>query len=91
MKNLEQRQMGKRKRALDTDQTTLEESSVPKSDSASELNSLRKRVKVLEAENNELRLQISTLQQLRAQGSSPDEQRRKQQHDFFKYSNVRRY
>jgi hypothetical protein len=89
MKKPEQRQM--RNRALDTDQPTLGEPNVPKSDSASELNSLRKRVKVLEAENSELRLQISTLQQLRAQGSSPDEQRRKQQHDFFKYSNVRRY
>jgi regulator of replication initiation timing len=86
MKKLERRQRGERNRALDADQTAFEESDVP------ELNALRKRVEALEAENSELRLQISTLrQQLRSQEPSADEQRRQQQHNFFKYSNARRY
>lgn len=67
-----------------------DESNVPDSDRGSELNTLRKRVKALEAENRELRVQISTLRQLRAQELSPDEKRREQQHNFFNYSHVRR-
>jgi len=92
MKKLERRQTRKSKRALDADVATSEEANVTKSDSTSELNTLRKRVKALETENSELRSQISTLRaKPQAQEPSPDEQRKQQQHNFFKYSNARRY
>jgi predicted RNase H-like nuclease (RuvC/YqgF family) len=91
MKKLEHEQIGEKDRAPDANPNAVEEPNVPKSDKASELNTLRKRVKALEAENSQLRLQIATLQQkVRMQESSPDEQRRQQQHNFLKYSNIRR-
>ena len=92
MKKLQQRKMRDRSGPLDADKPSVEEADVPKSDSPSELNALRKRVKALEADNSELRLQITTLrEQLRMQERSPDAQKREQQHNYLKYSNARRY
>jgi hypothetical protein len=92
MKKLERRQIRESKHALNAAETASEEANVPKSDSASEVNTLRKRVKALEAENSELRSQIFTLrQELRAHEPSSDQQRKQQQHNFFKYSNTRQY
>jgi len=92
MKKTGQRQSQPRNAPHDADKPTIEEANVPKSENPSELDRLRKKVKGLEAENRELRSQVTTLQQqLQTREPSVDEQRREQQHNFFKYSNVRRY
>jgi len=55
---------------------------------------LKKRLAVLEAENAKLRSEIETLRQKTVyveRQKSPDEARREQQHNYFKYSNARRW
>jgi hypothetical protein len=57
-----------------------------------ELEYLRRRVSVLEYENAELRREVQSLRQNSTKSQkSYDEERREQQHNFFKYSNARRY
>ena len=61
---------------------------------ASEVNvpALQKRVKELEAENLRLRQQLATMANRTAPPSqSSADSVREQQHNFFKYSNARRY
>lgn len=61
---------------------------------ASEINvpALQKRVKELEAENLRLRQQLATMANRTAPPSqSSADSVREQQHNFFKYSNARRY
>ena len=56
-----------------------------------EVQALQKRVKELEAENLRLRQQLATMAN-RVPSSQPStDSVREQQHNFFKYSNVRRY
>jgi uncharacterized protein involved in exopolysaccharide biosynthesis len=60
--------------------------------SETEVQALRKRVKALEAENLQLRQQLATMANRAAPSSrSSADSVREQQHNFFKYSNVRRY
>src|SRR5690242_2650689 len=51
---------------------------------------LQKRVHALEAENQRLRTQKTVVVERTSQKSADDELR-EQRHNFFKYSNVRRY
>jgi uncharacterized small protein (DUF1192 family) len=62
---------------------------------STEVSQLKKRLAILEAENARLR---SENENLRCQKTvyverqkSPDESRREQQHNYFKYSNARRW
>ena len=53
---------------------------------------LKQRIFRLEAENKQLRKQIATLGDTMSSSSQPrSDSVREQQHNFFKYSNVRRY
>jgi hypothetical protein len=53
---------------------------------------LKQRIARLEAENTQLRKQIAALSDTMSRSSQPrSETVREQQHNFFKYSNVRRY
>ncbi len=53
---------------------------------------LKKRIARLESENRKLRKQIAVLTDSTDRSSqSPSDSVREQQHNFFKYSNVRRY
>ncbi len=57
-----------------------------------ELAALRRRVSELERENATLRRESVALRQYPAsREKSYEEQRREQQRNFFKYSNIRRY
>jgi hypothetical protein len=95
MKNIEagQREMRERNRKAERKDAIVESARSSSTDEVSELRALRKRVTALETENAELRMQIaSSLKQPgHVQGTSPEEQRREQQHNYFKYSNARRY
>ncbi len=53
---------------------------------------LKQRIARLEAENKQLRKQIAALSGTMSRSSQPPlDSVREQQHNFFKYSNVRRY
>jgi cell division protein FtsB len=53
---------------------------------------LKKQITRLEAENRQLRKQIATLtDSMNRSSPSSSDSVREQQHNFFKYSNVRRY
>jgi hypothetical protein len=104
MKDLEeqQRAMRERNKRLAAKKDSLAEKldvrtvapPVPASKPAerNELEYLRRCVSALEHENAELRREVQTLRQSSAKPQkSYDEDRREQQHNFFKYSNVRRY
>lgn len=57
-----------------------------------EVVALKKRIARLESENGQLRKQIAVLTDSMGRSSqSPSDSVREQQHNFFKYSNVRRY
>ena len=57
-----------------------------------EVIALKKRIARLEAENRQLRKQIATLtDSMNRSSRSSSDSVREQQHNFFKYSNVRRY
>jgi cell division protein FtsB len=57
-----------------------------------EVDALKKRIVRLEAENKQLRKQIAALSDSRSRSSQPgSDSVREQQHNFFKYGNVRRY
>lgn len=62
---------------------------------STDLSQLKKRLAVLEAENANLRSEIESLRRQKTvyveRQKSPDEERREQQHNFFKYSNARRW
>jgi predicted RNase H-like nuclease (RuvC/YqgF family) len=94
MKNLdeEQRKMRERNSRARAEGRTIQAKAVSAEKDDSELEALKKRVSALEAENAALRQQITAFRQ----GSdrpvkSYEQQRREQQHNLFKYSNVRRY
>jgi hypothetical protein len=94
MKNLEaeQQKMRERHRAAKLSTRVAARATSKEACEVSELKVLQKRVKALESENEDLRMQIAALQrQAPAQQPSYEAERRKQQHDFFKYSNARRY
>jgi len=94
MKNLEaeQQKMRERNRAAKQSKPVAVSATSYEACEVSELKALQKRVMALESENKGLRIQIAALQrQAPAQQPSYEAERRKQQHDFFKYSNVRRY
>ena len=56
-----------------------------------EVVALKKRITRLEAENRQLRNQIAVLtDSMNRSSQSPSDSVREQQHNFFKYSNVRR-
>ena len=57
-----------------------------------EVVALKKQITRLEAENRQLRKQIATLtDSMNRSSPSSSDSVREQQHNFFKYSNVRRY
>jgi len=94
MKNLEaeQQKMLERNRGVRRGKEAADNATSREVDEGGELETLRMRVQTLEAENEELWIQIAILQkQTRTQQTSYEAERRKQQHDFFKYSNARRY
>jgi hypothetical protein len=99
---LAQRNAGVRKRPTET--TTQDSRStakqvdtvaVPgasKSSERAEVASLKKRISELEAENKSLRRQLaSTNHQTPPPSRSSEDSVREQRHNFFKYSNLRRY
>jgi len=100
MKNLEESQREMKERNVAADNTR--EAVVPPTprrqrERQSDVNALRrriaeleKRVLALEAENERLRGQKTIVVERPAQKSSNDSVR-EQRHNFFKYSNVRRY
>jgi hypothetical protein len=57
-----------------------------------DVNALKKRIAQLEAENESLRQRLTLISTGRGEPSrSSEDSVREQQHNFFKYSNVRRY
>jgi len=62
---------------------------VPSSDI--DIPALQKRVRELEAENLELRQQLAMMNDRAAPSQSSADSVREQRHNFFKYSNARRY
>jgi hypothetical protein len=62
---------------------------------ANDVEKLQKRIIALEAENRQLKVEIESLCRQKTgyveRAKSPDEQRREQQHNYFKYSNARRW
>jgi hypothetical protein len=94
MKNLEaeQQKMREHNRGVKRGKQAADNGTSKKVEEGRELETLRMRVQILETENDELRIQVAVLQkQTRAQQPSYEAERRKQRHDFFKYSNARRY
>ena len=94
MKNLEAEQLKMRERNRASKQSTRVAVSATSRIACelSELKTIQVRVEALESENKELRIQIAALRrQVPAQQPSYEADRRKQQHDFFKYSNARGY
>jgi hypothetical protein len=66
--------------------------SVGGADERDEVVVLKKRIARLESENGQLRKQIAALSDTMSRSSQPrSDSVREQQHNFFKYSNVRRY
>jgi hypothetical protein len=62
------------------------------SDERDEVAVLRKRITMLESENRQLRKKVAVLTDGMGRSSrSSSDSVREQQHNFFKYSNVRRY
>ena len=75
-----------RKSRQDADSFTV------KASDGEDLNALRKRIGQLEAENKSLRQQLAAVSSRVAEPSrSSEDSVREQRHNFFKYSNVRRY
>jgi len=67
-------------------------SSTAKAGDGEDVNALRKRIAQLEAENKSLRQQLAATGNRVAESSrSSGDSVREQQHNFFKYSNTRRY
>jgi hypothetical protein len=100
MKNLEERQREMRERTLasnTSDEAVIVPTPRKKSEQPSDANALKtriteleKRVLTLEAENERLRAQKTIVVERSTQKSYKDSVR-EQQHNFFKYSNARRY
>jgi hypothetical protein len=66
--------------------------SVGGADERSEVVALKKRIARLDSENRQLRKQIAVLTDSMGRSSqSLSDSVREQQHNFFKYSNIRRY
>jgi hypothetical protein len=66
--------------------------SADSADERGEVVVLKKRIARLESENRQLRKKVAVLTDGRGRSSqSPSDSVREQQHNFFKYSNVRRY
>lgn len=67
---------------------------LPQSD-ISDVKRLQKKVIALESENGELKAQIENLRRQKTvyveRQKGADEERREQQHNYFKYSNARRW
>lgn len=100
MKNLEERQREMREcnlAANTTDEAVVAPTSRKQREQSSDVNALKrkiaeleKRVLTLEAENERLRAQKTIVVERPSQKSYEDSVR-EQRHNFFKYSNVRRY
>ncbi len=94
MNDLEQRQkeMRERNKRAKTKELAAREDPVQKDTRSDELTVLRRRVSELERENANLRRELLVSRQYPvAREKSYEEQRREQQHNYFKYSNIRRY
>jgi hypothetical protein len=78
----------KEQKSLSTDEP------LPQSD-VSDVKRLQKKVIALESENKQLKAQIESLRHQKTvyveRQKSADEERREQQHNYFKYSNARRW
>jgi hypothetical protein len=94
MKNLEeeQRKMRERMRAAGTKKAPAENRPRARSSATPDLQTLLKRIAVLEAENASLKRQLSALRSQPApQERSHEINDSERRHLFMKYSNVRRY
>jgi hypothetical protein len=94
MKNLDQqqREMRERNQRVKVKAATIQSDPVRTGNGDCELDALRNRVSVLELENAAMRQEIVVLRKRSGRAEkSYEEQRREQQHNFFKYSNVQRY
>jgi predicted RNase H-like nuclease (RuvC/YqgF family) len=92
MKKLEQQQKEMRERNERTKSDEAPREKKPVRAKSDELDKLRNRVSVLERENSELRREIAALRQVSGgREKSYEDTRREQQHNYFKYSNARRY
>lgn len=93
MKNLEAKQQKMRERNRAAVHVNVgDQNPNADSDDATELNALRGRVKVLETEIADLRNQVAHLSKTsHAPAKTSEQQLREQRHNFFKYSNARRY
>jgi regulator of replication initiation timing len=103
MKDLEERQREMRQRMTreahrkddDAPATALPHHRTAAETESTDLSQLKKRLAVLEAENAKLRSENESLRRQKTvyveRKKSPDEERREQQHNYFKYSNARRW
>jgi predicted alpha/beta-hydrolase family hydrolase len=103
MKDLEERQRVMRQRMTreahrkddDAPATALPHHGTAAETESTDLSQLKKRLAVLEAENAKLRSENESLRRQKTvyveRQKSPDEERREQQHNYFKYSNARRW
>ena len=101
MKDLQQEQREMRARMTSTtvkekQKSTNKQLSHDNTDlDANDIKKLQKQIDALESENRELKAQIESLRRQKIvyveTGKSPEAQRREQQHNYFKYSNARRW
>lgn len=102
MKDLEKEQREMRERmnrrvkaeAKEEQKSLSNDEPAPQND-ASDIRKLQKRIIALETENRELKARIESLRRQKTvyveRQKSADEERREQQHNYFKYSNARRW
>lgn len=94
MKDLkeEQRKMRERMQAAKPKKATVESPPPMEPSETKDLQTLLKRIEILEVENTSIRRQLSELRdQPRARERSPEMNDSERRHLFMKYSNVRRY
>jgi hypothetical protein len=92
MEKVERQEAKVVKRRSAATQKREQDDSAGSADDREEVVALKKRISRLETENTQLRNQIAVLtDSMNRSSQSLSDSVREQQHNFFKYSNVRRY